>query len=428
MFPLLNPPVLRGKESATLAINQRALQMRREGNDITHFGFGQSPFPVPDAIQEALRRNTDKKDYLPSRGLPELCTAVAAFYRREFGYDFAAENVFIGPGSKELIFHTLYLLEGPLLIPAPNWANYALNAALRGKRIVPVKTLRNDGYRLKAADLDRACHRSGEGQKMLILSNPNNPTGGVYRREELGALAEVCRAHRVIVISDEIYAMLNYTDGPHVGMAHFYPEGTIVTGGLSKSFAAGGYRLGVMLIPRELSLMVRALLSVISETFSAVSAPIQYAALEAYENFEGVRPFIRKTGEIHRYVCEYMHRRLISMGLHCPPPEGAFFLFPDFRDQHRLLHGQNIRTGRRLCDRLLERARVVVLPGSDFYLPATELTVRIAAVDYDGDAVLTAWPGVDGMTDRLLAGLFPRLVGGCDRLEAFMGELREPGL
>jgi aspartate/methionine/tyrosine aminotransferase len=423
MFPALNPLVLGVKESATLAINLKALQMRREGREVFHFGFGQSPFPVPDSIQEALRRNADKKDYLPTRGLPELCEAVARFYRQEFGYNFSGKDVCIGPGSKELIFQTIYLMEGPLLVPAPSWVSYGPQAALRGKEIVPIPTQRDNGYRLQAEELDRACHRLGQCQKLLILNNPNNPTGAFYRRNEIEELAEICRAYQVLVISDEIYAMINHTAREHSSMAHFYPEGTIVTGGLSKSFAAGGYRLGVMLVPEDLSLVLEALQSVISETFSAVSAPIQYAALEAYGNFEAVRPFILKTCEIHRYACEYLYRRFVKMGLNCPPPEGAFYLFPDFQNQRAALRKQGVLTGRRSCDMLLEKAHVAVLPGSDFYLAATELGVRVAGVDYDGKAALEAWPGFQQMTDDLAVAMFPRLIGGCDRLEDFLGQL-----
>lgn len=423
MYPALNPLVLSLRESATLAINLKALEMRRQGKEVFHFGFGQSPFPVPEPLQQALRRNVDKKDYLPTRGLPELCQAVANFYQQEFGYEFVAENVCIGPGSKELIFQTIYLMEGPLLVPAPSWVSYGPQAALRGKEIVPIPTLRDNGYRLQPDELDRACDRLGQCQKLLILNNPNNPTGAFYRKSEIEEMAAICRAYQVVVISDEIYAMLNFTNLPHCSMAQYYPEGTIVTGGLSKSFAAGGYRLGVMLVPQGLQPVLEALKSVISETFSSVSAPIQYAALEAYGNFESVRPFVHRTKEIHRWACEYLHRRIIGMGLNCPQPEGAFYLFPDFQNQREALRKHGLFTGRQLCDLLLEQAHVAVLPGSDFYLSATKLGVRVAGVDYDGAAALEAWPGFEHMNDVLAARLFPRLIGGCDHLERFLSDL-----
>lgn len=423
MIPALNPLVLSLRESATLAINRTALDLRRAGQPIFHFGFGQSPFPVPEPLQEALRRNVHQKDYLPTRGLPELCQAVAAFYRREFDYDFSAEEVCIGPGSKELIFQTIYLVEGPLLVPAPSWVSYGPQAALRGKSIVPIATRRENGYRLQAEELDRACHGLGQCQKVLILNNPNNPTGAFYRRQEMEDLAEICRAYQVLVISDEIYAMLNFTDRPHSSMAHFYPEGTIVSAGLSKSFAAGGYRLGVLLVPRSLQLVMEALQSVISETFSAVSAPIQYAALEAYGNFDAIRPFVAKTSDIHHYVCDYVYRRLIAMGLNCPRPEGAFYLFPDFQNQREQLRCKGILTGQRLCEDLLQEAHVALLPGGDFYLAATALGARLAPVDYDGSAALAAWPGKEAVTDGMARQLFPRIIEGCDRLADYLSAL-----
>ena len=277
MIPALNPLVLSLKESATLAINLKALELRRQGADIVHFGFGQSPFPVPETIQQALRENTDKKEYLPTRGLPELCEAVADFYKKEFGYAFTPSDVCVGPGSKELIFQIIYLMEGPLLVPVPSWVSYGPQAALRGKEIIPIRTMRENNYRLTPEDLDHACYQAGQSQKLLIFNNPNNPTGALYHEKEIKEIAEICRAYQVIVISDEIYAMIDFDRWPMGSLATFYPEGTIVSGGLSKSFAAGGYRLGVVLIPNSLELMMSALKSVVSETFSAVSAPVQYA-------------------------------------------------------------------------------------------------------------------------------------------------------
>jgi aspartate/methionine/tyrosine aminotransferase len=423
MNPALNPLVLSLKESATLAINMKALELRKQGKEIYHFGFGQSPFPIAEPIQDALRRNADKKAYLPTRGLPALCEALADFYDTQFGYDFSPADVCVGPGSKELIFQTIYLMEGPLLVPAPSWVSYGPQAALRGKELIPITTQRENGYRLQAQELDQVCYKLGQSQKLLILNNPNNPTGSIYRESELKELAEICKAYQVIVISDEIYAMIDFTDRPHCSIAHYYPEGTIVTGGLSKSFSAGGYRLGAMLIPPTLGLVMHALKSVISETFSAVSAPIQYAALEAYGNFQAIRPQLEATREIHRFIGKYVHDRFIAMGLNCPEPEGAFYLFPDFDQFRPLLRKRGILTGMRLSSTLLDQARVALLPGSDFYLPSTHLGVRAAHVDYDGQAVLDHWPGAAKMTADETRQLFPNIVAGCESLERFLRDL-----
>jgi aspartate/methionine/tyrosine aminotransferase len=423
MIPSINPLVLNLKESATLGINTMVKALRSEGREVFHFGFGQAAFAVPDLIQEALRTNTHHNAYLPTEGLPELRAAVASFYRSEFSVDFAPRDVLIGPGSKELIFQTTYLLEGVLLVPAPSWVSYGPQATIRGKSLVPIRTDRENGYKLTAEELDRACHASGQVQKMLILNNPNNPTGAVYREDELRDIAQICRAYNVVVISDEIYAMIDFTGRPHASLSRHYPEGTIISGGLSKSFAAGGYRLGVMLIPEQLSVLKDVLKSVISETFSAVSAPIQYAALAAYDRFDEIRGELTQNNEIYGFASRYVYRRFVDMGLNCPEPEGAFYLFPDFENVADGLRRRDILTGIRLTRELLAERGVAFLPGSDFYFPSTNLGVRAAAVDFDGESVRAAWPGARAMDEKLTARLFPRLVRGCDRLQEYLGEL-----
>ncbi|MBI9078085.1 MAG: aminotransferase class I/II-fold pyridoxal phosphate-dependent enzyme [Desulfatibacillum sp.] len=422
MRPVLNPLVLSLKESATLAINARAKELRRQGANIVHFGFGQSPFPVPEVIQQALAENTDKKDYLPTQGLPELCEAVAAFYNNEFGYSFLPSNVCVGPGSKELIFEIIYLTEGPLIIPAPSWVSYGPQAALRGKAIITVPTKRENNYRLTAEELDNACYNSGQGQKLLVFNNPNNPTGALYHEKEVKELAEICRAYQVIVISDEIYAMIDYDQQAMSSLAVHYPEGTIVSGGLSKSFAAGGYRLGVVLIPDSLEMVMASLRSVASETFSAVSAPIQYAALKAYGDFETVRPFVKKTTDIYHYVMHYLHARFIKMGLNCPKPAGAFYQFPDFDNYRAPLAKKGVITSASLAHALLTENSVAVLPGSDFYLPTTNLGVRVAGVDFDGQHALDTWPGSDHVTKEYFREAFPKIIQGCECIAAFLNQ------
>ncbi len=423
MRPALNPFVLSLKESATLAINIKARKLRQRGETIYHYGFGQSPFPVPEPLVQALRDHAASKDYLPTRGLPELCEAVAKYYREEFGYSFEESHVVVGPGSKELIFETIYLMEGPLMIPAPSWVSYGPQAALRGKQILPIITKRENSYRLTPEELDRACHSLGQQQKTLIMNNPGNPTGAVYRDDELRELAEICRAYQVVVISDEIYAKIDFTDNGHSSLVDHYPEGTIVTGGISKSFAAGGYRLGVMLIPDTLEIIMHSLKAVVSETFSAVSAPIQFAALEGYANYDGVREFVETTNRIHRAASRYLHKRFIAMGLNCPLPEGAFYLFPDFGNYREKLRARGALTGRKMCEMLLDQAKVAVLPASDFYLPSTNLGVRVASVDYDGGKVLANWS--DGIVDseEAMRETFPNLAEGCDSLERFLEKL-----
>ena len=396
--------------------------MRRQGRDVCHFGFGQAAFPVPRLLVEALKDAAEENNYLPTQGLLGLREAFCGYVKNQFRLDYTADDVFVGPGSKELIFQVSYMVEGILLVPAPSWVSYGPQATLRGKKLVPIETQRENGYKLTARELDKACHTLAQEQKLLILNNPNNPTGCVYSSEELREIADICRAYNVLVISDEIYAMIDFTGNLHASIAAYYPEGTIVSTGLSKSFAAGGYRLGMMIIPESLRVLKDALKSVISETFSAVSAPIQYAALEAYSRYDELKDEIALNTEIYKTASRYLWSRFLEMDLNCPKPQGAFYLFPDFENFRPQLRKKGILTGIQLSHTLLNEQGVGFLPGSDFYFPATNLGIRVASVDFDGARVRENWPG-GKLTESQIKEFFPNLVMGCDRIEKYLKTL-----
>lgn len=422
MIPSINPLVLNLKESATLLINNTVKEMRSQGREVSHFGFGQAAFPVPELLVEALRDNAGENSYLPTQGLLPLREAFCDYMKNQFDLSYNPGDVFVGPGSKELIFQISYMVEGVLLAPAPSWVSYGPQATLRGKKLVPIETQRENSYKLTARELDQSCHSLAQEQKLLILNNPGNPTGSVYSAEELRELADICRAYNVLVISDEIYAKIDFTGKPHASISTYYPEGTIVSTGLSKSFAAGGYRLGMMVIPETLSILKDALKSVISETFSAVSAPMQYAALAAYTHFDELKDEIALNTEIYKTASRYLWTRFLEMDLNCPKPQGAFYLFPDFENFRPQLRKKGILTGIQLSHSLLEEKGVGFLPGSDFYFPATNLGIRVASVDFNGKEVRDKWPG-GKLTEKQIQEFFPNLVMGCDRIEEYLQSL-----
>ena len=267
--------------------------------------------------------------------------------------------------------------------------------------------------------LPTRAYRPGTPGATTFLS----PLSGTFNYGWDSFLAAACTTHQIIVISDEIYGLVNFRKEKHTSIAHHYPEGTIITGGLSKAFSAGGYRLGVMSIPPELENILQALESMISETFTAVSAPVQYAALAAYRYSDEVREGVERCTDIHCFTAEYLHQRFIDMDLNCPKPEGGFYLFPDFDHFREPLLARGIVTSRQLTETLLTEARVALLPGSDFYLPDTHLGVRVASVDYDGEQVLHRFPGASRMDEKQLTTLFPNLVHGCDSLNGFLAHL-----
>jgi aspartate aminotransferase len=410
----VNPRFLAVKESATLAINQRARALRQAGHLVCHLGFGESPFPVPPPMVEALKAHAGEKAYLPGEGLPELREAAAAFLRRQ-GHELHAANILVGPGSKELLFDLLAILAGPVLVPVPAWVSYAPQAALLGKLFVPLETSRERGYRLAPETLAQAC-RAHPGPKTLILNSPGNPTGTVYSPEDLEGLAEVCEREGVVVLSDEIYGLVTFVGGPAPSMATVLPSQTIITTGLSKAFAAGGWRLGLAALPDALGALMPPLRAMISETFSAVSAPIQYGALPAFAYGPEIAAFVETTTAIHGAAGAFLYERFQALGLFCPRPEGAFYLFPDFKPYRETLAARGITTGAALAEALLNDAGVATLPGADFGMAPESLTLRIASVDYDGAEVLARFSEGAASED-----LFPRLKAGADAIETFLG-------
>ncbi len=374
-------------ESATLAIHQRSAALSAEGRRVYRIGFGQSPFPVPERVVEALRRHAPRKEYLPVRGLGELRQAVANHHRRLDGIDAGASDVLIGPGSKELIFLLQLVFSGDVLIPSPSWVSYAPQARILGRRPRPVPTTFKDGWKVDPERLARSATEGGDGPHLLILNYPNNPVGNTYDATELEALAETARRHRILVLADEIYGRLHF-EGGHVSIARFYPEGTIVSSGLSKWCGAGGWRLGTFLFPPRLDALRRAMSAVASETFTAASAPIQYAAVEAFRGGADVGRYLQSTRRVLAALGRRCAHVLRAAGVRVQEPTGGFYLFPDFTPFAGALAERGIADSPTFCERLIADTGVATLPGLPFGRPSEELTARLSYVDFDGERAL----------------------------------------
>jgi len=373
--------------SATLAINERSAQLRAEGRPVFRMGLGQSPFPVPPSVVKALQENAHQKDYLPVRGLPELREAVAAHHGQRHGLQRTGADVLVGPGSKELMFLLQLVYYGDLVIPTPSWVSYAPQAHILGRRVHWVPTSSEHEWRLMPDELDRLASEDPGRPRIVILNYPSNPTGGTYRLDRLKELAAVARRHRIILLSDEIYGELHHT-GQHVSAARFYPEGTIVSSGLSKWCGAGGWRLGTFTFPPSLRWLLDAMAVAASETFTSTSAPIQYAAVRAFQGGEDIESYLSLSRSILRALGKHAATALSDAGAQVQQPKGAFYLFPDFTPMHDRLERRGITSGRELCERLLTETGVAALPGSCFGRADEELTLRIAYVDFDGAAAL----------------------------------------
>lgn len=407
--------------SATVSINERSNDLIAAGRQVFKLGLGQSPFPVPDTVVAALRDHADRKEYMPVRGLPALREAVAAYHQRRVGgdHEYSSEHVLVAPGSKELMFITQLAFYGDLVLPAPAWVSYSPQARIIGRQVVWLETRPETDWKLAPADIDALCRRDPGRPRLLILNYPSNPTGQTYTADELAALAEVLRDHDVLVVSDEIYGELHH-DGNHASIARYYPEGTIISSGLSKWCGAGGWRLGTFLFPRALAWLQRAMVAVASETYTSTSAPIQCAAVTAFEFGPDIADYVARERAILKALGRWCHSRLRAGGVACAAPQGGFYLFPDFAGSGAPLWRRQIGGGEALCQRLLEETGVAILPGSDFGRPFGDLTARLAYVDFDGAAALAAYDPKVPIDEAWLRRHAPRVLTAIDRLVAYV--------
>lgn len=417
----MNPNIKNLIPSSTLRMNELSQQLEKEGKTIYKLGFGQSPFPVPEVMVVALRQYAAEKSYLPVTGLPELREVVAKYYQRTQNLNCSVENVLIAPGSKMLLYAIQLAYDTDLLLPAPSWVSYAPQSQIIGRQTICLETNEKDGWRLTAEILDKYC-QDINNRKILILNYPNNPIGNTYDSEQLKALAEVARKHNIIVLSDEIYGELNH-NGKHVSIAQFYPEGTIITGGLSKWAGAGGWRFGTAVFPKELADLQKVVQTIASETYSSTASPIQYAAVEAYKENPDLETYRINSRRILKTIGNYVHQRLQNMNITTPKPEGGFYFFINFEHYRNLLLPKGIKTSTELSEAVLNEASVAMLPGVDFGRKPEELVFRIAYVDFNGEEALKAVD--EGYQNKELDMNFienyaPKIIGAMNSLENWL--------
>lgn len=418
------------KPSPTLYINERVTEMWAEGKTVYHLGFGESRFPVHPKIQEALRANVHQKSYLAGQGLPGLRTAAAGFYSRHMDMAIAPQQIIAGPGSKSLIYALQMALDAELILPTPSWVSYAPQAHLLNKPVHMVPASPEDNYRLHLDALDDVLRHVESANKMLLITSPNNPTGQMYRPDELQALAAYCRENDVIVISDEIYGLVPHEHTEHVSIARYYPEGTVVLSGLSKHLSLGGWRLGIAILPdheagRRLMMAMRV---VAGEIWSTPTGPVQYAGITAFGEDPELEAYIQECTRIHDIRTQYIWRHLAALGVAGARPDGAFYMFPNFDRWREALAARGVHTSTELAEHLLDEYQLAALPGTAFNTPAQDLSLRLASsyLDMETDdaaqAVLDAYRA-DPDPERFMRDHHPATNEAVRRLEAFVGSL-----
>jgi len=415
--------------SPTLSINELVRQMWANGETVYHLGFGESRFPAHPAIVRALVEHASRQSYLPSAGIPELRQAVAGFHSRQLNREIRPDQVIVAPGSKSLLFAFQLALSGATVLHTPSWVSYEPQSRLFNRPVLRMPASPEDGHQLHPARLHRILRHSPYDQHLLILNSPSNPTGQMLEPALLEEIADICRREEVLVLSDEIYGLTAF-GREHVSISSFYPEGTVVFGGMSKHLSLGGWRLGTALVPPGDSgqQLLQAVAKIGSELWSTASAPIQFAAVTAYADDAELASYVEKCTALHAARTRYLWRGLSELDISCAEPMGAFYLFPNFNHWRKPFASLGVQTSVDLARYLLEEWQIATLPGSDFGTPARELSLRLSTsyIDLETDqkaAELIEMASASANVEELLSSHHPGMNEVLARLKNLLSSL-----
>ncbi|MFI7274251.1 pyridoxal phosphate-dependent aminotransferase [Streptomyces sp. NPDC049879] len=356
--------------SPTLAIDTALRARRARGEEVLHLGFGEAGLPVPGPVADVLARAAGRNGYGPVAGSAEARDAAAGWFTRR-GLPTAPAQVTFAPGSKPLLYALLAAIPGDVVLPRPAWVSYAAQSALAGKRVIGVPVPPEAGgvpdpdllaYALRTAQ-DGGAHPG-----VLVLTVPDNPTGTVARPHHLRAVCDLAARHGLAVVADEIYAELLHDGGTAPSAAAHLPDRTVVTTGLSKSMALGGWRVGFARFPEGAwGERTRAeVAGIASEIWSSLAAPMQAVAAHVLADPPEVLAHIDAARRLHGAVAAAAHAEFTAAGAECRAPEAGFYLYPDLGPHRAALAARGIGTADALAAYLLERHGVGVLSGTAF--------------------------------------------------------------
>jgi aspartate aminotransferase len=354
--------------SVTLAITNKAKQMKAQGIDVVGFGAGEPDFDTPDNIKAVAKKALDDgyTKYTPVPGSPELKDAIIAKLKRDNGLTYQRENIIVSVGAKHSIYNVAqaFLDDGDeVIIPAPYWVSYPDIALLAGARPVIVEAKQATGFKITPGQLTNAITPK---TKLLVLNSPSNPTGAAYSKAELEALAHVVVKNDITVLSDEIYEKLVYDGFRFVSIASLGEEirkRTILVNGLSKSHSMTGWRIGYVAAEKDL---VSAMSNIQSQS---TSNPVSFCDKASVEALNGPQDFLKKWVEEFDSRRRYIVERLNKMpGVSCLLPQGAFYVFPNFSGCYgkKTPTGKAINGSSDLADYLLADHKVASVPGVAF--------------------------------------------------------------
>jgi len=404
MKDLTKKSILKLKQSSTLVINEKCKDLISQGKKVYQFGFGQSPFPVPEKIVTALKDNAHRKEYLPIQGLAQLRESISNNLKKKIGINYPKENIVITPGSKEAMFLLHVAFNGEIILSAPSWVSYEPQAIIGRNKVHWIQTSRENNWFPTANQLEKKIKSIKKKNLILILNSPNNPSGTICKN--LKELAAVAKKYNLIVLSDEIYTDLTFCN-KYESISQYYPEKTFISGGLSKWCGAGGWRVGFFAVPDQLSELLENIKILASESYSTVNSPAQFAAVEAYEG--DFSEYKTKTLNILKSVGNYVYNHLKSNKVLINPPQGAFYLMPEFPNK-------KYKTSTELCKTILDEIGVAMLPASDFGFSPKKMLTRLCYIDFNGSEFLKAPINGKMLDDKIIEEYAPNVVEGIKKL------------
>ena len=356
--------------ASNLALDERVNELRAAGVDVLHLGFGEAGLPVHPGLVEALARGAQRNAYGPVAGGAAARESVAGYWTRR-GTPTAADQVVLAPGSKPLLAAVVACEPGDVVLPRPSWVTYASQVELFGRRPVWVDVPAGSGGIPDPALLPEALARAraeGANPRLVVLTLPDNPTGLLARPDEVKELCRVAEAEDLVVVSDEIYRDVVFGTVPFVSPADLVPDRTVTVTGLSKSLALGGWRVGAVRFPAtDWGRALRGrVVGFASQVWSNLAAPMQSVAEYAFDEPADLVRHRDASTRLHGVVAGAVFEVFARHGVLDVPPDGAFYVYPDFEPHRERLEAHGIRGGSDLTRWLLDEHALAVLAGEEF--------------------------------------------------------------
>jgi aspartate aminotransferase len=362
--------------SMTIGMDDRARRLRRQGVDIISFAAGEPDFDTPQVIKGAAERAIEEgfTKYTAPAGIIELRQAVAAHLESQYGARYAPEEVVVTAGGKPALYHALRAICDPgdeVLVPIPAWVSYIEQVKLAGATAVPVPTDATEDFQPVPS---RVAPLITPRTRAIVINSPHNPTGTVYSRETLAGLVELSQRHELILLSDEIYESMVYDGATHHCVPASWPEArdrVVLLNSLSKTYAMTGWRIGYAAAPAPVAAAITDIQGHLAGNPNSIA---QRAALAAYQERVDPAEMVAEYDRRRRYIVSRLNT---VPGVRCGTPRGAFYAFPDVRGLLGRPGGP--ATSSALCEYLLERAHVAIVPGEAFEAPGfVRLTYAIS--------------------------------------------------